>query len=266
MPEMKPRGFGFPMPKAEPLRPVPPVGRSDGPVPSWAPGLSPNLRMEDFAIWSRPSKSAPPPERRDGLDIFVGGLGDDLPVPWLGVTRDYARTYKRETGRPTRCFPNARVKDVVAAIREGNATGGPVNVVGHSYGGPDAYNASVLARSQGLRVDNLVTLDPVTAFYAGAKKGKPAESWTNVKAVSKSPNGSDKITNIPLFSENPSRLHTRSADRQVNVGAHHENVDGMMRRSGARGVLDASRQLKPALSDKQPINDWMTTRAAGAGR
>ena len=266
MPEMRSRGFGFPMPKAEPLKPVPPVGRSGGPVPSWAPGLSPNLRMQDFATWSRPSRSAPPRERRDGLDIFVGGLWDDLPLPGMGVTRDYAKTYERETGRPTRYFPNARVKDVVAAIREGNATGGPVNVVGHSYGGPDAYNASVLAGRQGLKVDNLVTLDPVTAFFAGPKKGKPADSWTNVKAVSKSPNGSDRITNIPLLSQNPSRLPARSADRQVNVGAHHENVQGMMRRSGARGVLDASRHLKPELSDKQPINDWMKTRAAGARR
>ena len=41
----------------------------------------------------------------------------------------------------------------------------------------------------------------------------------------------------------------------------------MMRQGGARGILDASRQPPVAvLSDKQPINDWMTTRGVGARR
>ncbi|MEO8113666.1 MAG: hypothetical protein ABI655_04735, partial [Phenylobacterium sp.] len=100
-------------------------------------------------------------ERSGGRDIFIGGGGDDLwwPGRGFGVMHDYAKDYERETGRPTRYIPNNRVDDVVEAIREGNATGGPVNVIGHSYAGPDAYNSAARARREGLHVDNLVTLD-----------------------------------------------------------------------------------------------------------
>ena len=257
-------------PKAETRKTASPAlkGRGD-PVASWLPGIRPDMRMQDFPFWSGRSRPAPPPprERHDGLDIFVGGLWDDLPLSWTGVTRDYAKKYARETGRPTRYFGNGRVDQVVGAIRDANATGGPVNVVGHSYGGPDAYNASVRARREGLRVDNLVTLDPVTAFFAKPQEGRPAGSWINVKAVTDRANWSDKITHIPVLSENPSRLPTRAADRKSSVEAHHEEVGTMMRQGGARGILDASRQPPVAvLSDKQPINDWMTTRGVGARR
>lgn len=114
-------------------------------------GRSPSIRS---AMSSIDQSVLLNPAAIGGLEpIFVGGLWDDLPIPRMGVTRDYAKTFQAETGRRTRYFPNARVKDVVAAIRDGNATGGPVNVVGHSYGGLDAYNASMLARRQGMRVD-----------------------------------------------------------------------------------------------------------------
>lgn len=257
-------------PKDETLKAVSPVLRRSGnPVPSWLPATLPDMRLQDFPFWSGRSRPAPPPprERHDGLDIFVGGLFDDLPLARTGVTRDYAKTYAKETGRPTRYFGNARVDEVLGAIRDANATGGPVDVVGHSYGGPDAYSAAVRARREGLRVDNLLTLDPVTAFFAKPQKGRAAGSWINVKAVTDRPNTSDRITHIPVLSENPSRLPTGVADRHASVEAHHEDVESMMRHGGARGILDASRQLPaPVLSDKQPINDWMKARAVGAHR
>ena len=113
-------------------------------------------------------------------------------------------------------------------------------------------------------MDNLVTLDPVTAFFAKPQEGRPAGSWTNVDAVADRMNFSDWITHVPPFSEKPSRLPTRAADRRTSVETNHEDVKAMMRQSGARGTLDASRKLPTAvLSDKQPINDRMTIRGVG---
>jgi pimeloyl-ACP methyl ester carboxylesterase len=134
-----------------------------------------------------------------------------------------------------------------------------VNVVGHSYGGPDAFNATVRAGREGLRVDNLVTVDPVTAFRAAPERGRPAGFWMNVDATPSSRDGSDRLARIPFFAGIPSRLPTDRADRRPAISAHHKDVDTLMVRSGAREVLDASRRPKmDILSDEQPINDWMT--------
>jgi pimeloyl-ACP methyl ester carboxylesterase len=157
-------------------------------------------------------------------------------------------------------YPNARTGEVVEAIRAANRVSGPVNVVGHSYGGPDAYNAAVRAGREGLRVDNLVTLDPVTAFFAKPESGRPLGSWTNVTAVPPEPQR-DWFTNFLFLSKNPSTLPANVADRRPSVAAQHGDVDLLMTRSGARGVLDASREPKTdTLIDGQPIKTWMQTR------
>ncbi|WP_397420452.1 hypothetical protein [Phenylobacterium sp.] len=207
------------------------------------------------------------PEAQRGTDIFIGGFLDDKETGVSGALRQYKDAYAKETGRRVAYFPNARTGEVVEAIRAANRLGGPVNVVGHSYGGPDAFNATVRAGREGLRVDNLVTVDPVTAFRAAPERGRPAGFWMNVDATPSSRDGSDRLARIPFFAGIPSRLPTDRADRRPAISAHHKDVDTLMVRSGAREVLDASRRPKmDILSDEQPINDWMKTRALGARR
>lgn len=265
MPSMDLRRLGFPMPRQKPelLDPFSPMKH-----PGWLPrreGLVPRVRREDNSLFSMWRPEAPESQR--GTDIFIGGFLDDVDTPVSGAMREYAGIYARETGRNVRYFPNARVGAVVDAIRIANTSGGPVNILGHSYGGPDAYNASVRAKREGLRVDNLVTLDPVTAFFAKPQKGRPVDTWTNVKAAPDMADGSDWLTRVPPFSENPSRLPTGSADYRSVVGFHHGDVEMMMRQSGARDALDASRRSKvDILSDRQPIQAWMKIRTAGARR
>ena len=252
MPVQDFRRFGFPMPKPKPVR-------SESATIFDRLGALPQPSKLDerpsFAKW-------PPeiPESQRGTDIFIGGFGDDKDTDFTGALRQYKDTYAQGTGRRVAYYPNARTGEVVEAIRAANRAGGPVNVVGHSYGGPDAYNAAVRAGREGLRVDNLVTLDPVTAFFAKPESGRPVGSWTNVTAVPPEPLR-DWFTHIPFLSKNPSTLPANVADRRPSVAAQHGDVDLLMTWSGARGVLDASRKPKTdTLSDGQPIKTWMQTR------
>lgn len=259
MPAQDFRRFGFPMPRPKPVQ-------SENATIFDRLGALPLSSKRDerrsFARW-------PPevPESQRGTDIFIGGLLDDKETDFSGALRQYKDAYAKETGRRVAYFPNARTGEVVEAIRAANRLGGPVNVVGHSYGGPDAFNAAVRAGREGLRVDNLVTLDPVTAFRAAPERGRPAGFWMNVNATPSSRDGSDWLAWVPFFAGIPSRLPTDRANQRPAVSAHHKDVDTLMVRSGAREVLDASRRPKTdILSDEQPIKAWMNTRAVGARR
>lgn len=225
-----------------------------------------------------------------GADIFVGGGGDDL-MPGGGVMRGYADDYRAATGRPTVYLPNARIGHIVDAIRAGNFDGGPVNVVGHSWGGPDAYNAVAQATGQGLRVDNLITLDPVKGLIGEYDGPHGAGRWLNVQVAPSKPDYTDAITSIPPFSAKPSNLPTANADQDVQLDLNHRDVDAMMRLSGARDLLDQSRSANPPpavarsaspsaprdpfvtgpptaqdLHDNLPMMDWIRARQAQADR
>jgi thioesterase domain-containing protein len=176
----------------------------------------------------------------DGIDIFVGGGGDDWPILGLGVVRFYAARYAEETGRPTAYLPNARVRRIVRLIASASEAG-PVNVIGHSWGGPDAYKAVVRARRRGLRVDTLITLDPVGGPIHRIAREVPDVFWLNVEARPSQPDDSDRLTLRRPFARKPSRLPVEAAHRHVVLDLNHWNVAAMMTLSGARARLDASR-------------------------
>jgi pimeloyl-ACP methyl ester carboxylesterase len=177
-------------------------------------------------------------ERTGGIDIFIGGGGDDL--PGFGVMRAYAAAYAGETGRPTLYFPNGRKRRVLRAIAR-HQDGGPVNLIGHSWGAIDAYNVAVQARRRGLRVDNLLTVDPVGGRFllARPRQGERPGNWTSIVAE---PPVHDQSDRMAVLGGKPSRLPIVEADRQCRVEANHFDVEAMMA-AGGRAVLDASRRL-----------------------
>jgi pimeloyl-ACP methyl ester carboxylesterase len=209
--------------------------------------------------------------RQGGADIFVGGGLDDI-YPGSAMS-EYVKDYVQQTGRPVRYVPNNRVGQVVDAIREANRDGGPVNVIGHSYGGPDAYNGVARANQMGMRVDNLITLDPVggpaNQVVGVARPGR----WMNVQAQPDQPDFSDRIASFPFLAHKPSALPVAQATDQFDLRLNHRDVEGMMQQSGARSVLDKSRQAPvdpadvfssfppaQALRDDLPMMDWIRQR------
>lgn len=204
----------------------------------------------------------------DGVDIFIGGGADDwhpiLRLGSKGPMRQYAEDYRSETGRPTRYFPNSRPEKVLAAVRQAQRGGGPVNIVGHSWGATDAYNVAARAAREGLRIDNLATLDPVggNLGVGGVSGREAAGDWTNVKAV---PRRRDFVADgAATIGGKPSRVPVGQADSVRNVSATHGNVEVMMKRGGVRRRLDLSRAMPRVeeLHDGLTTPEWMRRRSA----
>lgn len=190
---------------------------------------------------------------------------------------DYVKTYDRQTGRAAQYVPNNRIGQVVNIIRDANRDGGPVNVIGHSYGGPDAYNAVAIANRQGLHVDNLITLDPVGGPTNRVLGMASPERWMNVHTTPDRPDLSDWLTTLAPLAHKPSALPIAQADQNIELRLNHRDVEGMMGQSRARAVLDGSRQRPPdraeafyrpataqALHDNLPMMDWIRRRQAQA--
>lgn len=171
------------------------------------------------------------------MEIFIGGGGDDLAWLGLGVVRAYATRYAAETGRPTLYAPNARVGLLLRRILR-QAPEGALNIVGHSWGGPDAYRLALAAERRGIEVASLITLDPVAGPIRPAPQGELAAPWLNVVAAPSAPDASDRLTRRPPWSRKPSGLPVTRAAACVELDLNHWNVEAMMRLSGARAWLD----------------------------
>ncbi len=174
------------------------------------------------------------------MEIFVGGGGDDLAWLGLGVVRSYAADLAAVTGRPALYVPNARPTRLRQAIEAAASAGDVVNVIGHSWGAIDAYHAAAGALRCGIGVANLVTLDPVSGPWRRPPIWPGGAYWLNVTARSSRPDQSDRLTLRKPFARKPSRLPLSAAAKNVTLDLHHWDVEGMMRLSGARALIDLS--------------------------
>jgi pimeloyl-ACP methyl ester carboxylesterase len=173
------------------------------------------------------------------MEIFIGGGGDDLAFLNLGVVAHYARRYAAETGRRVIYSPNARAGKLRAAIRTAADAGETVSLIGHSWGGPDAWRAAAWAARQGLPVARLITLDPVGGPWPRRFAGSLATPWLNVDAQPSAPDRSDWLTSLRPYARKPSGLPVSLATRHVTLDLNHWDVAGMMDLSGARQWLES---------------------------
>lgn len=169
----------------------------------------------------------------EDVDIFIGGGGDDLAFLGLGVVAAYARVRAAAIGAPVLYVANGRLGPVRRAILAAAIQGDAVHLVGHSWGGPDAWRAAAWSAARGLPVRALITLDPVAGPFRRTFRGAPACPWLNVVAAPTRPDHSDRLTRLGGVSRKPSGLPTACATREVVLDLNHWNVAGMMARSDA---------------------------------
>ncbi len=167
------------------------------------------------------------------VDIFIGGGGDDLAFLGLGVLADYARRHGVATGRSVLYLPNGRRGRLRRAIAVAADRNEPVCLIGHSWGGPDAWRAGTWAAARGLPVRALITLDPVAGPLRRRFTGELACPWLNVVAQPAAPDRSDRLTGLHGLSRKPSGLPTAKATQEVVLNLNHWNVADMMAGSDA---------------------------------
>jgi thioesterase domain-containing protein len=173
------------------------------------------------------------------LEIFIGGGGDDLAWLGLGVVRAYATAYAAQTGREVLYSPNARVDALTRQLRnKPDAT--PLNIIGHSWGAPDAFDLAARLAAAGRTVQTLITLDAVGGPFERHVRDLEVGFWLDVTACPLIPDRSDRLTNLAPFSRKPARLPFGLASARVEIDLSHWDVAGMMRLSGARVLLDQS--------------------------
>ncbi|MGA0601901.1 hypothetical protein ACO2Q3_14440 [Caulobacter sp. KR2-114] len=171
------------------------------------------------------------------MDIFIGGGADDLGWLGFGVVRQYAADFAARTGRPALYLPNNRPRRLRRALVAAVQRTGAANLVGHSWGAVDAYEAAVWAARRGLAVANLITLDPVSGPFRRPSPWPGEAAWLNVTLQPSAPDASDRLTRRRPLAHKPSRLPLHAADAHLVLDLHHWDVEAMMRRSGAEARL-----------------------------
>ncbi len=173
------------------------------------------------------------------MDIFIGGGGDDLSFLNLGVLADYARQYAAQTKRRVIYVPNARSLRVRAAIEAAAQTDEAISLIGHSWGGPDAWRSAAWASRNGFSIRSLITLDPVSGPLPCRFEDCAPAPWLNVLAQPTRRDRSDRLTTLWPWARKPSGLPVARASRHVRLDINHWNVAAMMELSGARAWLDS---------------------------
>jgi len=164
--------------------------------------------------------------------IFVGGGGDD----WFShIVKTYHAEYaKMNPGLACRYFSWTE-GDAIRALLNGEAKGGHVALVGHSYGGDTAF--WVLRDVP--NVDLLVSIDPVGRFQRDwASIRADAAQWLNVRAE---PGSANRSFDDPIawagrkYSRPPAAGQPNAPNYNIVADRTHGDFRGMMR-DAAGGV------------------------------
>jgi pimeloyl-ACP methyl ester carboxylesterase len=191
----------------------------------------------------RMSNAVRPPEKHgraqvdtgDTTVVVVGGGADGYWGPQHDTAHDYADRFSNK-----KFFTHLETKfrrEAVLRSIEDRAKGGPIVLVGHSWGGPQAYELARDLRDRGNTVLGLITADPVSRMSSGAR---PKTFWVNVAASSQSPDDSDRIAAI---GGKPSALPVDSADVDAVASGHHVGLARLMRQRLNNGI-SAEDQIK----------------------
>ncbi|MCZ8207696.1 MAG: hypothetical protein O9270_05820 [Aquidulcibacter sp.] len=179
------------------------------------------------------------------LPIYISGGGEGyLPGEWVG--RNVIDYLEDEPGAQYWHMETVAVRDAIKARHDANL---PVILIGHSFGGSEAISNALWAKGKGIRVDLLITVDPVgvpdyvpklaLAPYAERLRGV-ATTWVNVTADKPGIGPGD----VPAtFWKKTPQIIQEKATRTVSArNADHADFDKMMFAIGAKGLIEGVRK------------------------
>ena len=121
-------------------------------------------------------------------DVFIGGGGDSFSA----IVRSYRGDFAREfSDRKTDYFgwgDSAGILDAIRSTRRDNPCA-PINLIGHSWGGDTAVDVAAALNADGINVDSLATIDPVSWPWSRSAVGENVNQWINVSSAPSSSNG-----------------------------------------------------------------------------
>jgi pimeloyl-ACP methyl ester carboxylesterase len=165
-------------------------------------------------------------------DIYIGGANDK---GGSQIVQDYvARQIREHPNRDIRYFSWADKVGIRAAINKGLPITEPLNVIGHSLGGAEAIRQAL---GTSAKIDNLITIDPVSSAGSGAKPENVAV-WANVTGAPADRNFSDTVasTGRALLGT----TDTTGADVSVTSPYSHGDFSDMMQQVHAPEAIEAS--------------------------
>jgi RHS repeat-associated protein len=175
-----------------------------------------------------------PMNRRDptGLDTFyVGGGCDGYCSENTRIVADYAQQ------QGARFFTHRQLSDLKDAIADAQRRGEPAIVIGHSWGASGAAN---LVANADVKVDILITIDPVGAIFDGKTTNNHTGLWVNVRATDDKRFTGGNAVSI-LWGR--SRAAQNYSDLSVNVPTIHEDFEGMLEASNTQIAIENVERL-----------------------
>jgi hypothetical protein len=169
--------------------------------------------------------------------IFIGGGGEGYTV----MGQDFASSVEpyirnRQSGN---FYTHHQDSAVRSAIRATHDAGRPVILIGHSWGGADAIHAARWARSQGITVELLITIDPVgqpnyfhlsNNTYDGI-----ARNWVTVTADRPGIQPGDVVANF--WGKTPMAVQNHADIVISNTSAGHADFEIMMASANAEARI-----------------------------
>jgi hypothetical protein len=204
----------------------------------------------------RMSNAVLPPAKRGKVKIdtgnttvvVVGGGADGYLGSDQTAAHDYADKFSNR-----KFFTHLEAKflrePVLRSIEE-RAHGGPIILIGHSWGGPQAYELARDLKARGNSVIGLFTADPVSRISSGTR---PNTFWVNVAAASQARDATDHVASV---GGKPSALPVQSADVDAVASGHHVDLDKIMQQPLNNGISaeDQIKALVRAASKAAPID------------
>ncbi|MGF1549404.1 MAG: RHS repeat-associated core domain-containing protein [Sphingomonadaceae bacterium] len=161
-------------------------------------------------------------------DIYIGGARDYNNQIVYGYA---SRQAQDNPGRVVRYFQHDQDERIREALYDAQATDEPVNVFAHSWG---TDTAVTIIRETGVRVDNLVTVDPVS-LRGDYTRPSGVVNWLNIVA---DPQGLEISNIVAMVGRKRGALE--GADSNVFVSANHAEFSTMMDKGGGTGIREKS--------------------------